>query len=201
MEILGTRPEVEARAAAAGGHSAAAGAAVGGGGGAGGGGRRGGGATAGGRARRVGALGARGREGGGDGDTEAGAPAERRRALDPAGVPVSARRSRPTTTAAAGRSANVRRRSRPTAAAAAAAAGPAVSFADLAAAEAAAASIQSVYRGHVVRRPSGLTVDDADAPFTIRNLDTGEAVALQVGGEQLVWEQLSYSTLSSNPAA
>ena len=44
-------------------------------------------------------------------------------------------------------------------------------------------------------------VDDADAPFTIRNLDTGEAVALQVGGEQLVWEQLSYSTLSSNPAA
>ena len=69
------------------------------------------------------------------------------------------------------------------------------------AAEAAAASIQSVYRGHVVRRPSGLTVDDADAPFTIRNLDTGEAVALQVGGEQLVWEQLSYSTLSSNPAA
>ena len=58
-----------------------------------------------------------------------------------------------------------------------------------------------VYRGHVVRRPSGLTVDDADAPFTIRNLDTGEAVALQVGGEQLVWEQLSYSTLSSNPAA
>ena len=76
-------------AAAAGGHSAAAGAAAGGGGGAGGGGRRGGGATAGGRARRVGALGARGREGGGDGDTEAGAPAERRRVLDPAGVPVS----------------------------------------------------------------------------------------------------------------
>ena len=35
-----------------------------------------------------------------------------------------------------------------------------------------------MYRGHVVRRPSGLTVDDADAPFTIRNLDTGEATAV-----------------------